>query len=76
MFKFSILMFIGGQKEDMLWKFLFPRLEVLEYWIPGRKTLVPSMPVPFDGSTDVQVDASLMFLTGSSAASHEFVNLV
>ena len=45
--------------------------EVLEYWIPGRKTLAPSMPVPFDGSTDVPVDASLMFLTGSSAASHE-----
>merc|ERR1719277_253620 len=40
------------------------------YWIPGRQTVQASMPVPFDGSTDVNIDASLMFLAGVNATSH------
>jgi hypothetical protein len=41
------------------------------YWIPGRQTSQASMPVPFDGSTDVNLDASLMFLAGINAAFHD-----
>jgi hypothetical protein len=40
------------------------------YWIPGRVTDAPSMPVPFDGSAEVGLDASLMFLGGRDAVSH------
>jgi hypothetical protein len=43
------------------------------YWIPGRQTLQASMPVPFDGVTDVNPDASLMFLGGTNAASHNIL---
>ena len=37
------------------------------YWIPGRETAAASMPVPFDGSTDVFPDADLMFLPGKAS---------
>lgn len=41
-----------------------------EYWIPGRVLEATSMPVPFDGSTDVLADADFMFLTGKDAVAH------
>lgn len=42
-----------------------------EYWIPGRQTSQASMPVPFSGSTNVNLDVSLMFLQGLGATGHE-----
>ena len=40
------------------------------YWIPGRKQLLASMPIPPNGTTTAKCDADLMWLTGYSAQSH------
>jgi hypothetical protein len=42
-----------------------------EYWIPGRRTLQASMPVPPSGSETVKRDADLMFRPAYEAASHQ-----
>lgn len=41
------------------------------YWIPGRKLPVASVPIPPDGAGTVKPDADLMWLGGYRAASHD-----
>lgn len=40
------------------------------YWIPGRLVPQASTPIPPDGSTNVRLDADLMFLGGYRAEKH------
>lgn len=41
------------------------------YWIPGQQQVVASMPVPPSGTTTAKCDASLMWLGGYGASSHD-----
>ncbi|MCK5175252.1 MAG: right-handed parallel beta-helix repeat-containing protein [Planctomycetes bacterium] len=41
------------------------------YWIPGRKSRQPSVPIPPNGSSKVKFDADLMWLGGYRALSHD-----
>ena len=41
------------------------------YWIPGRQELRASMPIPPNGTTTARCDASLMWLAGYDAESHD-----
>ena len=41
------------------------------YWIPGRQQMVASMPIPPSGTITAKCDASLMWLSGYDAVSHD-----